>query len=502
MFLKKLILFGTGANILNMALVSKSTFNSLKTWVSDCLVFRYVNNIEKTHISLETLLTLFFRAKSDVYQMYSPKHVFVTKYAKIPSSATHVTLSSEYYDYKDEVPYLPSSVVYFHTGKAGLNHHFGVSHNCEWDIEKLRFSLPNTLTSLHYLGFTLKYLPPSLTELTTFYLPTYLPSNLIYLDVNYTYFKKNSITSWPVTLKHLKINMSGCYLDLFPSLPSLLSLEYMGWEFPKAQLPTSLQSLKLIGCLPSTLQLPSLTSLKIDGAYELDNLPPNLTSLELENITSVTCSFPDSLRTLKISKIKNITSVFPTQLTHLTCDILPSSILPALTYLHTKALPDSYDLPLLTHLRLSDHSNPVFPPNITSLDVESLNTDPSVFFLASKITHLCLGGTAEINALPPLLRHLTLRVDYCSPLPSLPNTLISLTLNIGFNLRLPPLPLSLKKLLFPFNCKYSYRLPDLPASLTYLFLPGSYDIPLPNVPTGLLRLQCMYIHNNTRTYFI
>lgn len=408
---------------------------------------------------------------------------------KVPSSATHITLSSDYLT--SEVPTLPSSVVSFCSGQSGFNHCTGY-YGRGIDIEKLSLSLPPSLTSLDYLG-PLPPLPPSLTKLTSFYLPNSFPPNLTYLDVSYAEMDGISI-SLP-HLKHLKFNSSDD--EFFTSLPSLCSMEYMGRGLPNIQLPTSLKTLKLV-CRSSqilpNLVVPSLTSLTIEYTTQsLDYLPPNLISLDLECTSYISCSFPTSLRKLKITKLNNNTAM-PPQLTHLSCDHLPLSWYSSntLTHLCTEFLPGTYNLPLLSHLQLTGHYHSKFPPNITFLDVKNLSVDPSTFFLDSKITHLRLGGI-QVSSLPPLLKYLNLHDNYCSPLPSLPSTLLSLTLNIGFNHPLPSLPSSLKKLLLPLNLDiYSHPLPLLPNSLKYLFLPKKYNCPLPNIPKSLLRLQCMY----------
>lgn len=206
------------------------------------------------------------------------------------------------------------------------------------------------------------------------------------------------------------------------------------------------------------------------------SLPPNLIKLELQG-AHINCPFPPSLRKLKMFKLEKSTSI--SQLTHLDCYALPPMI----------SL-DAYDLSLITHLTVLYHHHPVFPPNITYLDVKNVSADPSKFFLSSKITHLQIGCTTGLSSLPPLLNHLTLNAK-CLPLPYLPNSLISLTLDIRYNHQLPSLPATLKKLLISQNFKYLHRLPELPSSLKYLCLPKIYSFPLPNVPASLMRLHCM-----------
>lgn len=407
--------------------------------------------------------------------MYSPKHVFVVNNSEIPSSATHVTLSSDYVILHKSMPNLPSSVVYFHCGQSYRLLKYR-NRTKKQKTENFIFSPPKSLTSLHYLGRnSLGDLPPSLTELTSFYLPKYLPLNLTYLDVKY--LTKNP-SHWPITLKHLKINMSPTkFASSLHALPNLISLEFKGWCDFDFELPTSLQSLKIASEDELTIEL----------------LPPNLTSLDVDDGIGVTCPFPASLLKLKICYVEKNTTL-PPQLTYLDCNTVKSTLPSSLTYLRVKNLPELYNLPQLTHLCLSKHySN--FPPNIKFLEVLRLYSNPSIFLLSTQITHLLL-GKATINALPPQLEHLTLVDNYKSLLPSLPDTLLSLTLNKDFKHKLPPLPSSLKKLFFPYNSFYVHCLPQLPSSLRYLFLPATYCLPLPNIPTSLLRLQCMFIITN------
>lgn len=193
------------------------------------------------------------RAKKEDFQIYSPKRVCLSQRANIPSFATHVTLTNDYHDNQVDLVNLPSSVIYFNSGKAGLRYDLKDYHDRNIPVENLKFSLPETLKSLHYLGPTMKNLPPSLTELTCMYLPPNLPLNLTYLDVRYAIIPENFHWLWPSSLRHLKIKIIGQNYKFFPPFPSLLTLEYTGLNFPNVELSSSLQSLKISGCLPPNL---------------------------------------------------------------------------------------------------------------------------------------------------------------------------------------------------------------------------------------------------------